>query len=513
MIDKVLHGDYLQTRKKTRLLVATAPFLLVVLLTLLLDRWVDNHLLIKIISMGIISFLLLVPIILLQEDELAAAFCILVHIYVDWYLGARYVALGLIMVFLSFHYLKGRYLKHSLQQSRVLPRLRILWLLLLLIAIFPALRGYTLQEGATYYLTIFAAALLAFWLGNILGQNMARVQRLFSILAALSSILALIALIQSLTGKLLFYSPRFDLFITQAQDYVLFKGSTIHRIGGLFVDPDWNGAFLAMVVFLPLSLFFVSSNFQTKALYLVEVIFILLALLVTYTTGAWVAAIIALLVFLVFLGNVRSRLIFLGLVVLGGGVALLFFHNQLVHQLQHATTKTDFMIRVTAWQTGLRVIQAFPLTGLGLGQHSYLYHMPVALHAKGGYYRALGTPQNSYLEVSAMGGVILGLLFLALLSLAIWGTFRFWKHAEGKTRILLAGGLAAVISLSVNSLGNQGWTVAVLATTGWLILGLISSPLLTNASSDPEKQENQESPLDVPEPQNIVAKADYSSEV
>ena len=55
MIDKVLRGDYLQAQKKVRLLISTVPFLLVVLLTLFIDQWVDNHLLIKIFSMGMIS--------------------------------------------------------------------------------------------------------------------------------------------------------------------------------------------------------------------------------------------------------------------------------------------------------------------------------------------------------------------------------------------------------------------------------------------------------------------------
>jgi hypothetical protein len=43
---------------------------------------------------------------------------------------------------------------------------------------------------------------------------------------------------------------------------------------------------------------------------------------------------------------------------------------------------------------------------------------------------------------------------------------------------LIGAGIAAVITLCVNSFGNQGWTLPPLAATGWLILGTISSPLL-----------------------------------
>jgi O-antigen ligase len=477
-LQHILSGSAVPLRGKTRLLLAVAPLPLVVLLSLVLDGWVDHQLLLKILSMGALSFLLLVPLLLLRADELAAVFCLLVHIYVDWYLGARYVALGLVVVLLGV-----RYLARAPQQIWTLPRLPQLWLLLLALALLPALRAYTLQEGATYYLLVFVAAPLFFWLGNLLGHDLASLRRLCALLAALSTLLALLTLLQALSGKLLLYSPRYDQFVSQAHDYLLSAGSPVHRIGGWFVDPDWNGAFLAMVVFVPLSLFFVSATWGSRALYLGETALVLLALLTTYTTGAWIAALAGLLLLLVLLGNLRSRLLLGGLLLVGAGAGLLLFHSQVLHQLEHASTTSDFMIRLTAWQTGLRVIRAFPWSGLGLGLHSYLYHMPVVLHARGGYYRALGTPQNSFLEVPAMGGIPLGLVFLALLAAGLWWAWRAWRRAESQARILLAGGMAAVGALSVNSLGNQGWTVAVLGAAGWLILGLVSSPLLRPGES------------------------------
>lgn len=472
LIDKIVNDDYLKGQNKTKLLIVILSFLLMALLTLFIDRFAGGRLSIIIIGMGTVSLLLMVPIIVLRQDELAVVFCVAVHVYADWYLGARFIGLGLLIALLLI-----RYLIQSPQQVWIFPRMKGLWLLLLLLAIFPALHAYTLQEGATYYLTIFFAAFLAFWLGNVLAQNIICVRRFFTFFAAFSTSLAMITLIQALTGKLLFYSPRYDQYMARVGDFVLFKGSSIHRIGGLLVNPDWNGAFLAIVVFLPLSLFFVSSTPRTKILYLIEVILIILALLSTYTTGAWIAVIVALFVFLILLGSVRSRLIFLSLIILGSAVALIFFHTQLIHQLQHATTVSDFMIRFTAWQTGVRVIQAFPLLGIGLGQHTYI-HNTQAYHVISRYYRPLGAPQNSYLEIAAMGGIPLDIVFLILLSLAVWWTYHNWTQAESQTRALLAGGVAAVVSLSINSLGNQGWTAAVLTATGWLILGVVSSPLL-----------------------------------
>lgn len=81
--------------------------------------------------------------------------------------------------------------------------------------------------------------------------------------------------------------------------------------------------------------------------------------------------------------------------------------------------------------------------------------------------------------------------------------------------MLLAGGIAAAISLSVNSLGNQGWTVAVLAAMGWLILGLVSSPLLMRNLSRPvaQAQRDNEQSVDAPEAEHLIHEEDYSREV
>jgi hypothetical protein len=51
-------------------------------------------------------------------------------------------------------------------------------------------------------------------------------------------------------------------------------------------------------------------------------------------------------------------------------------------------------------------------------------------------------------------------------------------QSDVKNRPLLAGGVAAVTALSWYSLSDAGWTVAPLVAIGWLILGVVSSPLL-----------------------------------
>ena len=77
-----------------------------------------------------------------------------------------------------------------------------------------------------------------------------------------------------------------------------------------------------------------------------------------------------------------------------------------------------------------------------------------------------------------MAGLPVLLVFVALLLFALWQVWRNWMQADEATRSLLGGGLAVIISLSVNSISINGWTLPPLAAIGWLILGSIASPLI-----------------------------------
>jgi hypothetical protein len=83
--------------------------------------------------------------------------------------------------------------------------------------------------------------------------------------------------------------------------------------------------------------------------------------------------------------------------------------------------------------------------------------------------------------LGAMAGLPVLITFVALIVFALWWALRNWALADVKARCLLAGGIAAVVMLSVNSWSINGWTLPPIAAIGWLVLGVISSPLLTRS--------------------------------
>lgn len=404
----------------------------------------------------------------LQHDELAVVLIFAIHLYVDWYLGlalsAQILELGLLLVF---------FVNRSEQRPWVKPRALWLWIIFLLLAIFPALRGINPRNVTNYYFNALFNALPMFWLGLLVALDVASVRRLFKMLAAFATILAIHTIIEARTGIILFKTSHYDKVLDALLHFELGK-TGIYRAEAFMLDPNSNGALFALMLMLPLGLFVDSSSWRAKTLYLVEIALMLLALLFTYSTGAWFSLAMGVLAFIIFVGSMRARVQIVGflLVAILAGVAL--FSSQIYHLAQHAMASDEWTLRLGVWQTAIRVILAFPLAGVGFGYYmkrSDPYRVPAQFIPT---YHA----HDSYLEVATVGGIPLALMFIALLGFAIWLAFRNWRKADKTARALLGGGLAAVMALSFYSFTNAGWTLSPLLTADWLILGALASPLL-----------------------------------
>ncbi|SRR6266487_2533592 len=423
-------------------------------------------------SAFVIGAIIMGGVVILRQDELAVTMIVATHLYVDWYLGLHLVALLMALIVLLMFFLM-----RSSTHPWVGPSSLWLWALFLVLPIFPAIGGaLTSYDAATFYPGNILGAFMMYWLGVVIARNIACVRRFFKIFALLGALLAIHTIIQATTGTALFASDRISAVLASVSNYQLL-GSDASRASSFFVNPDWNGAFFAMTVFLPFGLFVESSSLLEKGLYLVEIAFILPALLFTYSSGAWISVAVTAIVFTVFVGRARYRILLSIMSIIIAVVMMVMFPSQIDLQLRHASNPTEVSLRVGAWQTAMHVIQAFPLTGVGLGYRAYsLYAEPYRVPAQ---YIPLAHPHNSYLELGAMAGLPVLCVFIALLLFTLWQSWRNWLLLDSSARSLLCAGISTVIALSINSLSVNGWTLPPLAAIGWLMLGIISSPLLT----------------------------------
>jgi O-antigen ligase len=404
---------------------------------------------------------------ILHQDELAATIIVAVHLYVDWYLGLAFVAQILTLALLLIIFLM-----RSSHRPWAKPRALWLWILFLILAIFPATHGLSFRDSAYYYFNVIFNALLIFWLGLAIAQDAESVRRLFKMLSIFAALLAIHTIIEAKTGVLLFKTMRYDTALEALSNFKMY-GTNALRAQGFFLNPDTNGTFFAIILFLPLVLFIESSSFWQKLLYLFEMFLILLALLFTYSTGAWLATLVGLAISTALVGRTYYRILIPCIVLVASAAFIIFFPAQVANQIKHIQAPHELSLRFAAWQTGIQVIHSHPLTGLGLGRYVYI--------TRAEPYRVLAQsiplyhPQNAYLELAALGGLPVAILFLALLLFTVWQAFCLWIKADTHSRSLLAGGIATVIALSFNSLVAAGWTCPPLGAIGWLILGVMSS--------------------------------------
>lgn len=415
-------------------------------------------------------------VIIFRQDELAAALVIGVHLYLDWYLAIRVAGL-LMTVFLLLLYFLARSSRYPWTQ----PRFLWLWFLFLVSTILPSIRGAsTLYDALFYYPNVVLSSFIMFWLGTVISRDVVSLRRFLQMLTVLATLLAIHTLIEVVTGVVLFSTSHYDPLIDSSAYQV--AGTAVHRAESFFIDPNWNGTFMAMMSFIPFGLLIESTSFLKKVFYVVSMVLILMALLSTYSNGAWIGAFAGIIVFVLFVGRTRYRVLVIMCILVLAAVVIVGFSSQLSLQLQHATDPQEVILRVGAWQTALRVIQAFPLTGVGLGLYTYLAHsQPYRVPAQ---IIPLAHPHDSYLELAAMGGLPVCAIFMALLLTAWWSCWRTWIRADARTRSLLAGGIATSMALSANSISINGWTLPPLCAVGWMILGAISSPLLTRKLSE-----------------------------
>ena len=92
------------------------------------------------------------------------------------------------------------------------------------------------------------------------------------------------------------------------------------------------------------------------------------------------------------------------------------------------------------------MIRAFPFTGLGMGRYVYFERAnPYRVFEQ---YVPLDHPHNSFLELAALGGIQVSVIFTLLILLGLWHSLKKWTQSSPRTRTLIATGMAVVVALT-----------------------------------------------------------------
>lgn len=419
----------------------------------------------------------------LRQDQFTALVIVLVSLIQDQYHAVVLpFSFPVVSVVIAFALLTILFFGQSEEHPWISVPAQWWWVLLLVLAAPHILQGVSRLESLRYFAQTFVSGFALWLVGVQVVRDLGQLRRLMVLLSVFAALIAIHSVILSVTGIFLFATPAQIQYLASVSNFTI-SGTTSSRAGSFIGSPDWNGTFMAMLSFMPIALVLDTPSRWRKAFYSVEFALIMLALFFTYSTAAWAALALGMVIFGMLIGNRRARTMLLVAIVGLPLIIAVLFPRELRVLIAHFTSGGQITLRLGAWITGLRIIAAHPLTGIGLGYNTYFSReVPYRVALQN---IELGHPHDAYIELGAMGGMTVMIVFIIVLVVMFRLAIRAYRAAQSDQKILLMGTLVALVSITFNSVAINGWTFAPLAAIGWLLGGATCSPALYESLTSP----------------------------
>jgi len=267
-------------------------------------------------------------------------------------------------------------------------------------------------------------------------------------------------------------------FVTQ-----LVHGQVIYRIDGHMAATNQYAAYLVTGGLILLAIV-AASKLRTGVRFALMIPLALtgLALLLTYSRGAWLGTGVGLIALLIILKPQRAA----------GTLAILAF-VALIIQVVHPGAGTQILLRANDFDrsiaarvnfesTGIAVIRHFPL---GAGWGAWFQQVP------GGVQAIPGFPwyHDDYLQMATEIGVLGALSMIAILGSIVWTGWKAARDAVDANKAALTAGLtAAFIALCVQTATDQFLWHADIAPHIWIVAGLLLSAVLLLRMDDHKRR-------------------------
>lgn len=333
--------------------------------------------------------------------------------------------------------------------------------LFILIAVFSLLLNWTqflpseiLQSSA--YLLRFIGYALVFYLVLDSVQEERTFQKFYSLAIWLGLLFAFLGFLQ------LVFIPSFEFMTKYGWD------PHLNRLLSTFFDPNYAGGFLVLVCSLVLGRMLFAENKGEKGVLFFAFLFLLLAIVLTYSRSTYLAFIIVALV----IGLLRSwRLLLFGFLA---SILIFFTFPRMQERILGAfSLDITAKMRIASFKDAWQIIEDHPIFGVGyntlrLVREDYGQIVDPKQHTAGGF-------DSSLLTIWATTG-ILGLLAY------LWLCFRilkesfwdFWnKKAPPVLRGLALGIFAGFLGLIAHSQFVNSLLYPHIMVYLWFVLGLL----------------------------------------
>ena len=146
--------------------------------------------------------------------------------------------------------------------------------------------------------------------------------------------------------------------------------------------------------------------------------------------------------------------------------------------------KASVSIRGFYWRAGIEMLSNHPWLGVGVDRYGSFFraYRENQYPVNYGYDITSTAAHNVPIQIFAMGGIFVGLSYLAILGFIAYRGIVGMKRAEGKNRLLIAGVFCAWVAYeaqSIVSIDNIG-----IAIWGWVLGGAVIGASLVDAQTE-----------------------------
>ena len=244
----------------------------------------------------------------------------------------------------------------------------------------------------------------------------------------------------------------------------------VRRLVAIYDSPDNVALYLGRLVPIAAAIALLAPlSLARRAAYAAVGAIMLLAVLLSFTRGAWVGVFLALVVVAAFAGRR-----YLATAVAGGLVAAVgisFVQAKRVRSILQFTPGSTGFTRLALWRSTLSMIRAHPWFGIGLD--NFLYQYPRYMLPAAANEPDLSHPHNVVLDFWSRAGIfaLAALIWLEVLFLA--KAWRLAHATDAWTRSLAVGLLASMVDALVHGMVDNSYFLIDLSLVFWLSLGLL----------------------------------------
>ncbi|MBI4283429.1 MAG: O-antigen ligase family protein [Chloroflexi bacterium] len=214
------------------------------------------------------------------------------------------------------------------------------------------------------------------------------------------------------------------------------------RVSPLLLNPDDVGGVLLLGLGLSAAMVLsLSHTFHMRLALIVVSVILAIALVMTFSRGGWLAAVVSLGVLLAL--NTRFKKVVL--VSLPALLVIFALARDFIVQLALARTisldaflqSNPYLGRLAAWDSALNMISANPLVGIGPGLYRDFYR-----EFETGYFIfPLADAHSLPLELASNSGIVVAVAFLAVMGILLWMAYRVYIFSQDELMKYSALGL------------------------------------------------------------------------